>query len=341
MIVSERPGTTRDSVDVRFELDGLPFLAIDTAGRQAQGEDPREPRLLLGPPGRAVDPPGRRRPAVPRPDAGDQPARQAAGRLHRPAVQALHLRGQQVGPDGQRPRRSDAEQHGPVRQPDPARVPHDGLHAHRVHHGQDRQERQGDAQPGPVAVQAVAASGSAPGRSTASSARPSRPIPRPRARTGIRGSTTPPRWTSPRRRSSCSSTAPGCSTRPTSATCSTSSARSSPFNDIPIKLYLRARKQEEPGGRGPGGRPEAEADEIESTWASSPSGSSSRPGSAATPRRSTRRRGSSTTRSTSCSPTWRADDVDGMSVAAIILRDRSGRPEIRGRSDRDPRGARP
>jgi GTP-binding protein len=32
MIVSERPGTTRDSVDVRFELDGVPFLAIDTAG---------------------------------------------------------------------------------------------------------------------------------------------------------------------------------------------------------------------------------------------------------------------------------------------------------------------
>ena len=32
MIVSEKPGTTRDSVDVRFELDGLPFIAIDTAG---------------------------------------------------------------------------------------------------------------------------------------------------------------------------------------------------------------------------------------------------------------------------------------------------------------------
>jgi GTP-binding protein len=32
MIVSERPGTTRDSVDVHFELDNLPFLAIDTAG---------------------------------------------------------------------------------------------------------------------------------------------------------------------------------------------------------------------------------------------------------------------------------------------------------------------
>lgn len=32
MIVSERAGTTRDSVDVHFELDGLPFTAIDTAG---------------------------------------------------------------------------------------------------------------------------------------------------------------------------------------------------------------------------------------------------------------------------------------------------------------------
>ena len=32
MIVSEIPGTTRDSVDVRFEKDGRTFVAIDTAG---------------------------------------------------------------------------------------------------------------------------------------------------------------------------------------------------------------------------------------------------------------------------------------------------------------------
>ena len=32
MIVSEIPGTTRDSVDVRFELDGKVFIAIDTPG---------------------------------------------------------------------------------------------------------------------------------------------------------------------------------------------------------------------------------------------------------------------------------------------------------------------
>lgn len=32
VIVSEIPGTTRDAVDVRFEMDGRQFLAIDTAG---------------------------------------------------------------------------------------------------------------------------------------------------------------------------------------------------------------------------------------------------------------------------------------------------------------------
>jgi GTP-binding protein len=32
VIVSERPGTTRDSVDVTVELDGRPFMLIDTAG---------------------------------------------------------------------------------------------------------------------------------------------------------------------------------------------------------------------------------------------------------------------------------------------------------------------
>ncbi len=36
MIVSEIPGTTRDSVDVRFELNGKVFVAIDTAGMRKQ-----------------------------------------------------------------------------------------------------------------------------------------------------------------------------------------------------------------------------------------------------------------------------------------------------------------
>jgi len=42
MITSEIPGTTRDSVDVRFELDGKAFIAIDTPGvlrRRSIGSD--------------------------------------------------------------------------------------------------------------------------------------------------------------------------------------------------------------------------------------------------------------------------------------------------------------
>lgn len=38
VIVSEIPGTTRDSVDVRFEIDGRTFLAIDTAGVMKKGK---------------------------------------------------------------------------------------------------------------------------------------------------------------------------------------------------------------------------------------------------------------------------------------------------------------
>lgn len=41
VIVSEIPGTTRDSIDVRFELDGKTFIAIDTPGvrKKKQVED--------------------------------------------------------------------------------------------------------------------------------------------------------------------------------------------------------------------------------------------------------------------------------------------------------------
>ena len=41
MIVSEVPGTTRDSVDVRFELDGKAFMAIDTPGFRRTQEQSR------------------------------------------------------------------------------------------------------------------------------------------------------------------------------------------------------------------------------------------------------------------------------------------------------------
>ena len=98
MIVSEIPGTTRDSVDVRFELDGKSFVAIDTPGirrtksvktdidfygtHRAQRSIRRADVVLL-----FFDA-----------TRADQQGRQAALRLHRRAVQAVHLRRQQVGP---------------------------------------------------------------------------------------------------------------------------------------------------------------------------------------------------------------------------------------------------
>lgn len=42
VIVSEVPGTTRDSVDVRFEQDGKPFLIIDTAGVRKKAQITRD-----------------------------------------------------------------------------------------------------------------------------------------------------------------------------------------------------------------------------------------------------------------------------------------------------------
>ena len=99
MIVSEVPGTTRDSVDVRFELDGKTFVAIDTPGiaRERKSRQHRH-RLLQHAPRAAEHPPGRRGAAVLRRHAADQQGRQAALRVHRREVQAVRLRRQQVGP---------------------------------------------------------------------------------------------------------------------------------------------------------------------------------------------------------------------------------------------------
>ena len=99
MIVSEVPGTTRDSVDVRFELDGKAFMAIDTPGFRRTQEHQHRRGLLQHAPRPAEHPPRRRRAVVLRRHPADQQGRQATVRLHRPAVQALHVRGEQVGLD--------------------------------------------------------------------------------------------------------------------------------------------------------------------------------------------------------------------------------------------------
>ncbi len=136
MIVSEVPGTTRDSVDVRFELDGKAFIAIDTPGlRRAKSvrtdidfySTHRAQRSI-----RRADRGAdvlRRRPT-------DQQGRQATVRLHRRPVQAVHLRRQQVGPD------CSAHADGEV-----GRLPQDTFRTMRYVPiafitGADRQERQ-------------------------------------------------------------------------------------------------------------------------------------------------------------------------------------------------------
>ena len=152
MIVSEVPGTTRDSVDVRFELDGKAFMAIDTPGFHRAQEHPTPTSTSTARTGPAEHPPGRRGAAVLRRHAADQQGRQAALRLHRPAVQALHLRGQQVGPDGRR--HADRE----MGRLSARHVPHHVARADRLHHRPDGQERQGHAEPRADALQASRAS---------------------------------------------------------------------------------------------------------------------------------------------------------------------------------------
>ena len=154
MIVSEVPGTTRDSVDVRFELDGLPFVAIDTAGvrRKAKIRDDldfysihraersirRADVVLL-----FIDPTQ----GITRLDKqlADYIAKQ-----YKPCIFVINKWDLIL---------SDLDRPGPGRdRPLRHLVQHAfrtmAYVADRLHHGQDRQERQGADQPGAVDVQA-------------------------------------------------------------------------------------------------------------------------------------------------------------------------------------------
>ena len=153
MIVSEVPGTTRDSVDVRFELDGKSFIAIDTPGLRRSKSITTDVDFYSIAPRPAEHSPGRRGAAVLRSHAADQQGRQAALRLHRRAIQAVHLRGQQVGPAGRQ--HADRE----VGQLSARHVPHDVVCADRVHHRPDGQERQGAVESRADALQASRGSG--------------------------------------------------------------------------------------------------------------------------------------------------------------------------------------
>ena len=157
MIVSEVAGTTRDSVDVRFERDGL-SVHRDRHGRRPQEEERQlEPRILFAGPGRAVDPPGRRGPHVPRPARAHFPGRQETDRVHPRPAHAGDFRRQQVGPD------EGEHADGEIRHLLAARLPDARLRADRVHHGQERQERLQACSTSPNTSTSRPAPGSGPG----------------------------------------------------------------------------------------------------------------------------------------------------------------------------------
>ena len=238
MIVSEVPGTTRDSVDVRFERDGKTFIAIDTAGvrRKKSIADDIE-FYSLARAERSI----RRADVVLLffdPQRPHQQGGQAARRVHPRAAQAGHLRRQQVGPDEAACRRASWAITSGRRFPSLDYVPIAFITA------KAGKNVQAVLEPGPEPAQA----GQRPRQHR-------RPQPRAPAgagslsrrrcgRTAGRRSTTPRRWPPIRRRSCCSPTARSCSTT-LPALLAQDFRDHLPFADVPIKLYLRQKRRQD------------------------------------------------------------------------------------------------
>ena len=217
MIVSEVPGTTRDSVDVRFELDGLPFIAIDTAGvrRKAKIRDDLD-FYSLHRGERSI----RRADVVflfIDPSQGvtrlDKQLADYIAKQYKPCVFVVNKWDIMMEQSG-----GSMEDDEQVFVWGPARIPHDGLRPDRVHHGQDGQEREGALESRPGDVQAGRQASRHLDAQPGPPSRRSRPIRRRQPRIARRRFITPPRSAPPRRRSSCSSTPPRFSTPPISAT---------------------------------------------------------------------------------------------------------------------------
>ena len=156
-----------------------------------------------------------------------------------------------MGPDAERPGRPVDGQHGPVRQSGAVLVPSDELHADGVHHGEDRQEREG------VVNLAQTLFKQSRGRvSTGTLNRilreavekhppPSRENRTPRVYYGTQVGVSPPTVVL-----FVNSTK---LFEPTYQRYLLNVFRERlPFRDIPIKLYMRSRRQSEEGSRSPG-----------------------------------------------------------------------------------------
>ena len=237
MIVSEVPGTTRDSVDVRFEMDGKSFIAIDTPGfRRRKSVDDRR-RLLrhaTAPSGAFAGPTWCSCSSTPRQRISkvDKQLCDYIAEQYKPCIFVVNK--WDLLADSMPTERwvTLSSRH----------VSGDVARSDRVCHRPDRQERQDAAEPRPDALQAVAQ-------------------PRGHARDQPPGAR--PRWSTTRRR--CFATAgPRSTTPPRSPSqpptiilfCNNPQALSRtyrryllgvfrdqlPFSEVPIKLYLRKRE---------------------------------------------------------------------------------------------------
>ena len=173
VIVSEVPGTTRDSIDVRFERDGKAFVAIDTAGVRKKTTLASDVEFYsLHRAERSI----RRADVV----LHFFDARHRIGRVdkqlaeyileeHKPAIFVVNKWDlvKDVDADGE-----DGRLH-------PGDVPDARPRAHRVHHREEGEERAAAAATRDPAAQAGRRAGRAPATSTAWSARRSRPTPPP------------------------------------------------------------------------------------------------------------------------------------------------------------------
>ena len=174
MIVSEVPGTTRDSVDVRFELDGKSVRRHRHA-RPPPHQEPSRPTSTstarTAPSAASAGPTSCCCSSTPRERISkvDKQLCDYIAEQYKP----VHLRRQQVGPA----RQVDAHREvGPL----PARhFPHDALRADRVHHRPDRQEREGAVEPRARCCSSNRAPASPPASSTACSATRSQRNPPP------------------------------------------------------------------------------------------------------------------------------------------------------------------
>ena len=213
MITSEIPGTTRDSVDVRFELDGKAFMAIDTPGfrrsksvttdvdfystHRAQRSIRRADVVLL-----FFD-------ATQRISKVDKQLCDYIAQQYKPCIFVVNKWDLVAG--------SMPTEKWVAYLRDTFRTM--CLRAHRLHHRPVGQERQGHAQPRPDAVQANAAADRHVAVEQAVAGGGGAAMPRPLFRAAARASIMARKWPTSRPRSCCFAAIPRRSRSNISATC--------------------------------------------------------------------------------------------------------------------------